>query len=306
MKIVVVGTGGVGGYFGGRLAAAGHAVSFVARGAQLEALRGSGLEIRSPRGPLRLPHVRAVATVGEAGDADMVLVCVKLWDTAALAPSLRPLAERGAAIISLQNGVQKDELLREYVPPEAVVGGVCYIAAALAGPGVIEHTGQMQRLVFGEYGGQTSERTQALLAACQAAGIDAECSGDIERLIWEKFVFLVGLSGTTSLYREPIGMLRSQASKRATLLAAMQEVVAVGRAKGVSLATDYAEDRLAFCDGLPAAMSSSMQLDLARGHRLEMPWLSGAVVALGERFGIDTPVNRAVRDALAPFVNGSG
>lgn len=304
MNILVVGTGGVGGYFGGRLAAAGHEVTFVARGAQLEALRSSGLEIRSPRGPLRLTDVRAVGTIAEAGEADVVLVCVKLWDTPAIAPALRPLAERGAAVISLQNGVQKDDLLREHVPAEAVMGGVCYIAAALAGPGIIAHTGQMQRLVFGEYDGRESERARAFLAACQAAGIDAECSRDIERLIWEKFVFLVGLSGATSLYREPIGTIRGDASKRATLLAAMREVVAVGRAKGVSLAADYADDRLAFCDGLPEAMTSSMQLDLARGNRLEMPWLSGAAVALGERLGIETPANRTIRDALAPFVNG--
>jgi 2-dehydropantoate 2-reductase len=304
MKIVVVGAGGVGGYFGGRLAAAGNEVTFVARGAHLLALRSIGLEVRSPRGDLRLPAVRAVETVAEAGPADIVLVGVKLWDTESVAPALRPLAERGAAIVSFQNGVQKDDVLRRHLPPEAVMGGVCYIAATIAEPGVIEHTGSMQRLVFGEYDGRRSDRAQAFLAACQGAGIDAECSDAIERLIWEKFVFLVGLSGTTSMFRRPIGPIRDDSRMRSTLLDAMREVVAVGRAKGVPLAAEFAQDRLAFCDTLPAAMTSSMQNDLARGNRLEVPWLSGAVVDLGEQLGVATPVNRAISDALAPFANG--
>lgn len=304
MKIIVMGSGGVGGYFGGRLAAAGHEVTFVARGAHLLALRSNGLSLRSPRGDLHLAEVRAVQALAEAGSADLVMVGVKLWDTEAIAPDLRQLAERGAAIVSFQNGVQKDELLRRHVPPEAVMGGVCYIAAAIAEPGVIAHTGNMQRLAFGEYDGRASARALAFQAACQEAGIDADCSDSIERLIWEKFVFLVGLSGTTSMFRQPIGPIRADAAMRSTLLDAMREVVEVGRAKGVPLQAEFARDRLAFCDTLPAAMSSSMETDLARGNRLEVPWLSGAVVGLGETLGIATPVNRAIRDALAPFAMG--
>lgn len=303
MKIIVMGSGGVGGYFGGRLAAAGNEVAFVARGAHLQALRSSGLNVRSPRGDLHLA-VRAVETIAEAGSADLVMVGVKLWDTEGIAPSLRPLAERGATIVSFQNGVQKDDVLRKHVPPDAIMGGVCYIAATIAEPGVIAHTGNMQRLVFGEYGGQESARALAFLGACREAGIDADCSHAIERLIWEKFVFLVGLSGTTSMFRQPIGPIRADATMRSTLLDAMREVVAVGRAKGVPLQAEFAQDRLAFCDTLPAAMTSSMQNDLARGNRLEVPWLSGAVVELGQRLGIATPVNRAISDALAPFANG--
>lgn len=304
MKIIVMGSGGVGGYFGGRLAAAGNEVTFVARGAHLQALRSSGLNVRSPRGDLHLAEVRAVETIAQAGLADLVMVGVKLWDTESIAPSLRPLAERGAAIVSFQNGVQKDDVLRKHVPPDAVMGGVCYIAATIAEPGVIAHTGNMQRLVFGEYGGQASARALAFLAACREAGIDADCSDSIERLIWEKFVFLVGLSGTTSMFGQAIGPIRADATMRSTLLDAMREVVAVGRAKGVPLQAEFAQDRLAFCDTLPAAMTSSMQNDLARGNRLEVPWLSGAVVELGQRLGIATPVNRAIGDALAPFANG--
>jgi 2-dehydropantoate 2-reductase len=304
VKVVALGAGGVGGYFGGRLAAGGSDVTFVARGAHLAAMRRSGLRITSPRGNAYIRDVRAVETVAEAGRADLVLVSVKLWDTEAAASSLKPIAHQGAAIISFQNGVQKDDILRRYVPAHSVVGGVCYIAASIAEPGVISHTGAMQRLVFGEYDGAVSTRLEAFLAACRKAGIDAEISDSIERVIWEKFVFLVGLSATTSLFRTTIGPIREDPEKRGTLLDVMREVVAVGRAKRVGLAADYAENRLAFCDTLPAATPSSMSVDLERGHRLELPWLSGAVVDLSATLNVPTPVNKRIVESLAPYLHG--
>jgi 2-dehydropantoate 2-reductase len=304
MRIVILGSGGLGGYFGGRLAAAGSDVTFVARGAHLAALRRNGLKITSPRGNLHLPQIKTAETIREIETADLVLVGVKLWDTESVAASLKPIAERGAAIISFQNGVHKDDVLRKYVPADSVMGGVCYIAAAISKPGVIGHTGTMQRLVFGEYGARKSARGEAFLAACQTADIDAELSDAIERLIWEKFVFLVGLSGMTSKFRSPIGPIRENAEKRAMLFETMREVVAVGRAKGVPLRPDFAEDRLAFCDTIPAKMTSSMQVDLERGNRLELPWLSGAVVDLGAQLGVPTPTNAAIVEALTPYVQG--
>jgi 2-dehydropantoate 2-reductase len=305
MKIVVLGAGGVGGYFGGRLAAAGADVTFVVRGAHLAAMRQNGLKIVSPLGDAHVTHVRVVETIDGISEADIILVGVKLWDLEAAVVSLVPPAKQGAAIISFQNGVQKDDILRKYVPAAAVMGGVCYVAASIAEPGVIRHTGSIQRLIFGEYDGKVSPRQTAFLAACRKANIDAETSDSIERLIWEKFVFLVGLSGSTSLFRETIGPIRDDPAMRATLLDAMREVVAVGRAKGVPLAADYAEDRLAFCDTLPASMPSSMQIDLDRGNRLELPWLSGAVVDLGGVLRVPTPTNKAIVDALGPFARGS-
>lgn len=304
MKIVVLGSGGVGGYFGGRLAASGSDVTFIARGAHLEALRRDGLKITSALGDLHIPKVTAVQTIAEAGVADLVMVGVKLWDTEDVAATLKPIADSGAAIISFQNGVQKDDILRKYVPAEAVMGGICYIAATIAGPGVIAHAGTMQRIVFGKYGGQPSARGDAFLAACKAAGIDVELSNSIERLIWEKFVFLVGLSGTTSKFGTPIGPIREDAEKRAVLLETMREVVAVGRARNVPLRPDFAEDRLAFCDTIPATMTSSMQVDLERGNRLELPWLSGAVVDLGAQLGVPTPANAAIVQALSQYALG--
>jgi 2-dehydropantoate 2-reductase len=304
MRIVILGSGGLGGYFGGRLAAAGNDVTFVARGAHLAALRRNGLKITSPRGNLDIPQVKTAQTIREIESADLVLVGVKLWDTESVAASLKPIAERGATIISFQNGVHKDDVLRKYVPADSVMGGVCYIAAAISEPGIIGHTGTMQRLVFGEYGGCKSARGEAFLAACQTADIDAELSDAIERLVWEKFVFLVGLSGMTSKFRTPIGPIRQNTEKRAMLFETMREVVAVGRAKGVPLRPDFAEDRLAFCDTIPAAMTSSMQVDLERGNRLELPWLSGAVVDLGAQLGVPTPANAAIVEALMPHVQG--
>jgi len=304
MKIVILGSGGVGGYFGGRLALAGSDVTFVARGAHLAAIRRDGLYIRSPKGDAHVAKPKTAELIDDVGSADLVLVGVKLWDTEAVAASLKPLALRGAAILSLQNGVKKDEILRAHVPQDAVLGGVCYIAASIAEPGVIAHAGAMQRLLFGEYGGARSARAEAFLSACTAAGIDAELSDGIERLIWEKFVFLVGLSGTTSLYRTPIGPIRESPEQRALLADAMREVVAVGRARGVPLPADFAEGRLAFCDTIPATMTSSMQTDLARGNRLELPWLSGDVVEMGKALGIATPANAKITEALAPFVAG--
>ncbi|QEC48197.1 ketopantoate reductase family protein [Baekduia soli] len=305
MRIVVVGAGGVGGYFGGRLAAAGADVTFVARGAHLAAMRRDGLRIESSQGDLTVAPVQAVGTVDDAGPADVVIVAVKLWDTAAVAPALRPLAEQGAGILSLQNGVQKDDELRRHVPAESVMGGVCFIAASIARPGVIVHHGAMQRVVFGEYGGARSARAEALLAACAAAGVEAEISSAIEREIWEKFVFLVGLSGTTAMAQTSIGPIREDPVLRATLHDAMGEVVAVGRASGVPLPPDFAHDRLVFCDTLPPTMSSSMAGDLERGTRLELPWLSGAVVDLGASLGVPTPVNASIVEALAPVVDGT-
>ena len=304
MKIVILGSGGVGGYFGGRLAAAGNAVTFVARGSHLAALRRNGLKLISPRGNLDIPRIETAETIGEVEAADLVLVSVKLWDTEEIAARLGPIARRGAAIVSFQNGVQKDDLLRKYVPPDSIMGGVCYIAAAISEPGVIRHVGTLQRLLFGEYVGRTSARSEAFLAACQKAGVDAEISDAIEKLIWEKFVFLVGLSGMTSRFRAPIGSILQDPERRAMLLQSMREVVAVGRAKGVPSRPDFADDRLAFCDTLPATMTSSMELDRERGRRLELPWLSGAVVELGAQLGVPTPVNAAIVAALTPYLRG--
>jgi 2-dehydropantoate 2-reductase len=304
MRIAIMGSGGVGGYFGARLAQAGCDVAFIARGAHLAALRERGLAVESQLGDVHLPHVSATDDPTGLGPVDLVLIAVKLWDTETAARMVAPIVGPGTAVVSFQNGVQKDDVLRRIVGNAAVMGGVCYIAATIARPGVISHTGTMQRLVFGEYDGRESKRAEALLEACRRGRIDAEVSADIRRVIWEKFVFLVGLSATTTTVRLPIGPIRSNPQTRAFLLDAMREVVAVGRAHGVALSADYAENRLAFCNGLPAEMTSSMHNDRDRGNRLELAWLSGGVVELGKTVGVPTPVNRAANDILILHAQG--
>jgi len=306
MKIAVMGAGGVGGYFGARLAQAGCEVAFIARGAHLAAMREHGLKVESPLGDIHLPKVRVTDDPRTLEPVELVLFSVKLWDTEAAAGSIAPLFGPDTGIVSFQNGVQKDDILRRIFGDKAVMGGVAQIATTIGRPGVIKHTGAMQRLVFGEYDGRRSARAEALLEACQRGGINAELSDDIRRAIWEKFVFLVGLSATTTTMRVPIGPIRDYAQTRAFLFDIMQEVVAVGRAHGVALAADYAQQRLAFCDGLPADMTSSMHHDLERGKPLELAWLSGRVVELGEAAGVPTPANRAVSNILALHARGRG
>jgi len=303
-KIVILGSGGVGGYFGARLAAAGNDVTFVARGAHFEAMRSNGLRVLSPLGDISLPEVEVVDSVDQIKRADFVFLTVKLWDTEQALPYLVPLAEGGAAIISFQNGVQKDEVLLKVLPKPSVMGGVSYISVAIQEPGVIRHFGPIQNLVFGEFDGSRTQRAVNLLSACESAHIGARISNEIEREIWEKFVFLVGLSATTATIRQPIGVIRSNAQTRGFLLDVMRETVIVGRSRGVALAADYADKRIEFCDTLPAEMTASMYQDLHRGNRLELPWLSGAVAELGEQMGIAVPRNRAVSDILALYVTG--
>lgn len=305
MRIVVMGTGGIGGYFGARLAQGGSEVTFIARGAHLAAIRENGLRVASDLGDIHLPNPKVRENPAEAGPADLVLLGVKLWDTEAAARALKPLTDAGAAIVSFQNGVQKDEVLRGILGEGAVLGGAAYIAATIEAPGLIRHTGTMARLLFGEYDGRPSQRTQAFLDACRAGAIDAAISPDIQRTLWEKFVFLVGLSGTTTTIRQAIGPILANPQSRALLLDAMKEVVQVGRAQGVGLDPDFAEHQLGFCDGLPPAMTSSMHKDLEKGNRLEVQWLSGDIVRRGQGASVPTPVNRAIADILALHAGGA-
>ncbi|GAA5207225.1 ketopantoate reductase family protein [Streptomyces thinghirensis] len=304
MRIAVIGAGGVGGYFGARLAAAGNEVTFVARGAHLEAVRRSGLVVHSPLGELRTSPDSVVGNISELGPTDLVLVAVKLWDTEAVAEQLRSSAAPGAPVLSLQNGVHKDAILRGRLTDEQVLGGACFISAFIEEPGVVRHNSPLQKVVLGPYRPGQSAISRTVLAAFGDAGIDAEASDDIERVIWEKFVFLVGLSATTAAFRQPIGVVRANEQSRRLLHDVMAETVAVARASGVRLGSDYAEDRLAFCDTLPSAMTSSMHNDLEKGNRLELPWLSGGVVGLADRLGVPVPRNRTVADILAPHTLG--
>lgn len=298
MKIAVMAAGAVGGYFGARLAAAGEDVTFVARGAHLDALRANGLIVASALGDLTVRPVQATDDPAEIGPVDVVLFAVKLWDTETAGTAARPLIGDGTAVISLQNGVDSIARLTPALGADHVVGGVAYISAVISGPGAINHNGNFARLVFGETDGRASPRLEAFDAACARAGIDHTLSTDIARDQWEKFVFLVGLAGATGLTREPLGRVLDDPHCRALYRDIMSEVVAVGRAAGVALDPGFADDRLAFSETLPATMKASLLEDLERGNRLELDWLSGEVVRRGHALGVPTPANAAAYAAL--------
>jgi len=300
-----MGSGGVGGFYGGRLAHAGCDVTFVARGAHLKAMRDHGLLIENEtQGNIHLPAVKVTDDPLSAGTPDLILFAVKLWDTEAVARQLKPIAGPHTAVLSLQNGVVKDDILGGIFGQRALMGGVAYVGTHISRPGVIHQVGALQRLVFGEYDGRKSARADELLAALLKAGIQAELSNDIRRTLWEKYTFLVGLSGTTASMRSTIGPVRENPQSRAFLHDLMKETVAVGRALGVNLPENYADDRLKFADSVPATMDSSLHHDLKNGNRLEVEWLAGGVVQLGKKAGVVTPCNRAVWDVLALQAGG--
>jgi 2-dehydropantoate 2-reductase len=304
MRIAVMGSGGLGGYFGARLCLGGAEVHFIARGKHLQAMRSDGLRVEGPE-PIHIARVNATDNPAEVGVVDVVMLCVKLWDTEAALRQIRPMVGASTTVISFQNGVLKDQYLRAAYAESQIMGGVGYVATTIDRPGVIRQTGSMQRLLFGEFDGSLSTRGQALLEACLAGGIKAELSPNILRDIWQKYVFLVGLSGTTTTIRKPIGPIRENPQTRAFLLEVMREVVAVGRAHGVDLPEDYAEVRLKLADDMAYDMTSSMYHDLERGNPLEVRWLSGGVVELGQRGGVPTPLNRAIADILALHAGGN-
>jgi 2-dehydropantoate 2-reductase len=304
MKYAVVGVGGVGGYFGARLAADGNEVAFIARGAQRKAMESEGLTVLSANGDVRLDSPWVTEDMSEVGFCDYVLFCVKLWDVDAAAEQIRPIVARDTAVLPFQNGVSVEDRLGEILAPGNVMGATAQIAAVIERPGVIRHSGTMARLVFGERDGSESWRLDGLLAACESCGIEAKASREIDKEIWRKFVFLAPMAGATCFYRSPIGPILAAPDRRARLAALIAEAVAVGRAKGIDLAPDTAEQTLGFMDGLPGDMKTSMLGDLEHGRRLELEWLNGEIVRLGRELGVPTPENAAVTEALAPYKMG--
>lgn len=295
---MMMGAGGVGGYFGARLAQAGFEVGFVARGEHLKAIQNNGLKVLSPQGDMALPKVQVAADPGQLGPTDVIFVAVKLTDMAAALTALAPAVGPETLVISLQNGVEAEDLLANAFGPGHVAAGIAYIAAVVEAPGVIRHIGTNQRIQLGALSVNPGAPVGDIVHNLVIAGIDAEVPDDMTFALWQKFVFLVGLAATTTVTGKPIGEIRTDAHSRRFLFDVMSEAAAVGRARGVPLPGDFAETRLAFADSLPEAMTSSMAHDRAAGKALELAWLSGAVVRFGQEAGVPTPVNNAVVAAL--------
>ena len=303
MKIVMFGAGGVGGYFGGRLAQAGCDVAFVARGAHLEALRRDGLRIVSPKGDAHVTTMRASADPAELGPADVVLFTVKLYDAEAAAAQLAPLVGPDTMVVTLQNGVDAVDIVARHVGRAHTAGGVAYVAAVIDPPGTIRHTA-LDALIVGELDGSMSPRLLALQAAADRAGFGFTASPHILVDQWSKFARLSVFSAMTAITRSPIGVLRAQPELMAMLERAAWETIAVGRAHGVPLEDGVMGEVLTMMRGLPPQAQSSMLSDLERQRPLELPWLSGAVVRLGRAKDVPTPIHEFVATVLSPFVTG--
>lgn len=304
MKIAIMGSGGVGGYFGALLAQSGNDVTFIARGAHLEAMRENGLQVKSDAGDFTIQPAQATDDPSEIGTVDAVLFTTKLYDTIAAANLIKPIVGPDTFVVTLQNGVSSPDMLSEVLGSGHVLGGSTYIISHLHEPGIIEHMGAFKTILFGELDGQVSERAKAFEKACLEAGIDTTLSENIERVMWEKFIPLTVMSGVASLARSPMGVITGDPDLNAVVEEAVAEVVAVGRAKGIDLGEDAEIRTVKSARGAPPETRPSMLVDLERGKPLELPWLSGMVAKMGAELGVPTPVHRMIAAALKPFVDG--
>jgi 2-dehydropantoate 2-reductase len=304
MRIGVMAAGAVGGYFGGRMAAAGHDVAFIARGAHRDAIRRDGLKIESTHGDLHVKEVNVTDDSKQVGPVDVVLFAVKLWDTETAGEQTRPLVGSNTRVITLQNGVDSVERLVPIVGDDAAIGGATYIVATIARPGVVRHTGAMAKVRCG----RLDRRPDAVLASyveqIKAANIDITLADDMLLDIWKKFVLLSGTSGITASTRQPIGVIRDDEDMRAFFYKLMHETIAVGRAAGVAFPPDFPAELARSVAAFPPTMKASMANDLDAGNRLELDWLAGKVVALGRKYGISTPGHEAVYAILKPYRMG--
>lgn len=297
MRILVMGSGGVGGYFGGLLAKAGEDVGFVARGAHLVALQAEGLRVESVHGDFQAP-VRAMSDPAEFGIADLVLFCVKAYDSEAAARLVRPVVAPNTSVLSFQNGVNAVERLEPLLGAGHVLPGIAYVDASIAAPGVIRQPSTYRRLVFGEPRGSISPRVEAIAAALRGSGAEVELRDDIEVALWEKYHHICALSGMTGLTRSPIGPILACPDTRMLYEESVQEVYAVARAAGIGIDPGIVERALTMARTMQPQAASSLHYDLEHGKPLEIEVLSGYLVTLAQRLGVATPVQRVIAGAL--------
>ena len=306
MRFAILGSGAVGGYYGAKLARAGHDVTFIARGAHLAAIRERGLAVRSPLGDFTV-RARAEEDTANVGPVDVVIVAVKTYDNGSALPLLAPMMGSGSSVLTLQNGVDSVQEVAALVGDGPVIGGTTYVATALSSPGVIEQMGTHRRIVFGEVFGslpRASARVGAIHDAFARADIQSEPVDDGRVPIWEKFIFLVALAGFTGASRLPIGPLWADPDVRARFLDACREVECVADAEGVNVAADVVERVNTYVRGIPGSMRSSLLIDLSQGKRIEVEALQGSVVRRAARAGIPVPIMSTLYAVLKPFAAG--
>ncbi len=301
MRVAVMAAGAVGGYFGARLAAAGHDVAFIARGAHRDAMRRDGLKIESGLGDLHLKGVNVTDDPKQVGPVDVVLFAVKLWDTEIAGEQTRPLVGPDTRVITLQNGVDSVERLAPMLGGDVTIAGTTYVVSTIASPGVIRHTGTTAKIICGRLDRRLDPILADYVEHMKAAKIDATLSDHMLVDLWKKFIVLTGTSGITASTRQPLGAIRDDEDMRALFYKLMYETIAVGRAAGVELPSDLSADIDRSVAAFPPTMRASMANDLAAGNRLELDWLAGKVVALGRKYGVATPAQEAVYAILKPY-----
>ncbi len=302
MKILVAGTGGVGGYFGGLLAQAGHTVAFLARGAHLEAIQRDGLQVLSVHGDFSIRPANASDQPEALPAPDCVLVAVKHYDLQATARQLRAVVREGTAVVPLMNGVDPHEVLHAELGRGRIAAGTCSVAARIDGPGVIRQESRLRRVILGAPDGRPEEALSTLVAAWRECGVEAEQTPDILAALWSKLVFIASFGGVTALARSTAGEVRTSPTTRAVLLEAMREVERVGRAEGARLPQDAVEQAMAIVEALEPGVTSSLQRDVAGGRRFELEAFSGTIVRLASKHAIDVPVHAAIYGLLRPLL----
>jgi len=306
MRIAVMAAGAVGAYYGARMVAAGHDVFFIARGANLEALKTKGLKIESVHGDLHLPKVNVTDKPADVGPVDIVLFAVKLWDTETAAEQARPLVGPNTRLITFQNGIDSVERISGVLGADRTVGGIAYIASNLVAPGHIKQTSQFHQILFGHADNRADAALEAFVAAGKTAKLDIVLTPQIETELWKKFIFLTAMTGGTAALRAPIGPILADADTKAFFRQLMQEAFAIGKAKGIALDPAYIDERMNFVETKTVpTMKGSMANDLDRGNRLELDWLSGKVRQLGRALNIATPASDAVYTVLKLHRMGS-
>ena len=300
MKILIMGTGGVGGYYGGLLAKNGNEVTFIARGEHLTAMQQNGLKVKSVHGDFEVSPADATDDPANVGPVDLILFCVKTYNTDDAAQAIRPAVGPQTVVISLQNGIDAAGRIGQIIGLEHVLGGATWLSAAVEAPGVIKQISQFRRIVFGELGGGPSERTQSIHEVLNQTGITVEISEDIQKVLWTKLVFITAVSSIGSLTRLPMGDFRSVPETRRLLSRIMQEVESLARAQGVRLDEDVVQKWMEFVDNAAPGIKPSMQLDVEAGRRTELESMIGVVGRKGRELGVPTPVADFVYASLLP------
>jgi len=298
MRIVIFGTGGVGGYFGGRLARAGEDVTFIARGEHLRAIRANGLKIDSTDGDFVIYPARVTDDVNEAGETDLVILGVKAWQVPEAARAIKPLVGSTTTVLPLQNGVEAVPQLVGELGQDNVIGGLCRIVSFVVEPGHIRHAGFTPSIIIGELDNQSTDRIRKIEEVFKHAGLEITVARDIQVALWTKFLFIASFSGVGAMANAPAGTIRSDPKWRTQILKAMEEIYALAHARGINLPPDSIDKVMASVDALPEDATSSMQRDIAAGKPSELESQNGAVVRMARETGIEVPTHTLIYETL--------